>query len=381
MKPAVAVFAFDRMEWAGAFGDLGTLIPFVVAYVTLVKVDPTGVLVSFGIGLIVTALVFRTPFPVQPMKAIGIVATTQAAQTATVTAGAVYASTLLTGLIWLVLGLTGAAQYIARWVPRTLVTGLVLGLGFGFMIQGLKFMADSWWLAAPALAITLMLIRSRRTPAMFVLLVIAIVTGVWSSPLHLGALADISLGFRLPALKLGAVAPGEWLIGLVFLALPQVPLTLGNAVIAITEENNRLFADRPVTERQVAISTGMLNTAAAFVGGIPMCHGAGGLAGHIRFGAKTAGSTLILGTLLLASGLFAADVIVVLFSMFAVSVLGVMLFLAGAQLALGSCNFPRAKPDRFVILVTAATSIFNVGIGFVMGLVLHWALRRGWVRL
>ena len=31
---------FDRMEWAGAFGDLGTLIPFVVAYISLLKMDP-----------------------------------------------------------------------------------------------------------------------------------------------------------------------------------------------------------------------------------------------------------------------------------------------------------------------------------------------------
>ena len=98
-----AAFAFNRMEWAGAFGDLGTLIPFVVAYVTLLRLEPGGILVSFGAALIAAALVYRTPFPVQPMKAIGAIAATQAAQTATVTAGAVYAATLFTGLIWLLL--------------------------------------------------------------------------------------------------------------------------------------------------------------------------------------------------------------------------------------------------------------------------------------
>ena len=49
----------------------------------------------------------------------------------------------------------------------------------------------------------------------------------------------------------------EFLIGAVFLALPQLPLTLGNAVIAVTEENNRLFPDRPVSEKKVSISTGI----------------------------------------------------------------------------------------------------------------------------
>lgn len=93
------------MEWAGAFGDLGTLIPFVVAYVTVVKMDPFGILFSFGIALIISGLRYRTPFPVQPMKAIGAVAATQAAQTATITQATVYGADLVTGVAWLILGL------------------------------------------------------------------------------------------------------------------------------------------------------------------------------------------------------------------------------------------------------------------------------------
>src|ERR1700733_15966707 len=101
---------FNRMEWAGAFGDLGTLIPFVVAYIAVVKMDPFGIILSFGIALIVSGLRYRTPFPVQPMKAIGAVAATQAAQTATIAQATVYAADVVTGLAWLVLGLTGGAN-------------------------------------------------------------------------------------------------------------------------------------------------------------------------------------------------------------------------------------------------------------------------------
>lgn len=380
-RPAPAAFAFDRMEWAGAFGDLGTLIPFVVAYVTLVNVDPTGILVSFGAALIVTALVYRTPFPVQPMKAIGAVATTQAAQTATITAGAVHAAGLFTGVIWIVLGLTGAAQRLARWVPRPVAMGLILGLGFGFMIQGLKFMAEGWWLAIPALAITMLLLDSRRMPAMFVLLVIALAAGLAAAPERLDEISRISLGFKAPQLGLDDIAPKDWLVGLVFLALPQVPLTLGNAVIAITEENNRLFPDRQVSERRVSISTGVMNIAGSAIGAVPMCHGAGGMAGHIRFGAKTAGSTLILGSLLLVAGLFAAQAVTTLFSLFAMSVLGVMLFLTGAQLAHGACDLGGNRENQFVILVVAAATIWNIGIGFALGIALHWGFRRGLIRI
>src|SRR3984893_12526444 len=110
---------FDRMEWAGAFGDLGTLIPFVVAYIAVLKIDPFGILFAFGAAMIICGLYYKTPFPVQPMKAIGAVATTQAAQTAVITQGAVYSAGLVPGAFWLILGLTGAATRIAKFVPRT----------------------------------------------------------------------------------------------------------------------------------------------------------------------------------------------------------------------------------------------------------------------
>src|SRR5450759_4514834 len=92
--------------------------------------------------------------------------------------------------------------------------------------------------------------------------------------------------------------------GFILLALPQLPLTCGNAYLAITEENDRLFPDRPVTERSVAFSTGLMNLGSSLIGGIPMCHGAGGMAGHVQFGARTGGSSIILGSILLGAGLF-----------------------------------------------------------------------------
>src|SRR3990172_6363901 len=97
---------FDRMEWAGAFGDLGTLIPFVVAYISVVKVDPFGVLFSFGAAMVICGSYYKTPFPVQPMKAAGAVAATQAAQTAVITPAAVYSSGLVSGVILLFFLLT-----------------------------------------------------------------------------------------------------------------------------------------------------------------------------------------------------------------------------------------------------------------------------------
>jgi MFS superfamily sulfate permease-like transporter len=173
----------------------------------------------------------------------------------------------------------------------------------------------------------------------------------------------------------------DFLIGAVFLALPQVPLTLGNAVIAISEENNRLFPDRPVTQKGVATSTGLMNLAGAAVGAVPMCHGAGGMAGHVAFGARTGGALIILGAILLSLALFFSGSVEALFKLFPAAVLGVILFLTGAQLALGSCDFSKDKGERFVTLITAAFAVWNVGIAFVVGMAGAYAAKRGLLRL
>lgn len=372
---------FDRMEWAGAFGDLGTLIPFVVAYIAVVKVDPFGILFSFGAAMLICGLYYRTPFPVQPMKAIGAVAATQAAQTATITAGAIYGAALVTGLIWLLLGLTGAARRLTTWVPRCVVVGIVLGLGIGFMLEGIKLMSAGWAIAAVGLTGTLLLLTNKKLPAMFLLLLYGIVCGALQQPQLLHVLLGAKVALRVPGLALGGLTAHDLLIGAAFLALPQLPLTLGNAVIAIREENNRLFPDRAVTENGIALSTGLMNLGSAALGGVPMCHGAGGMAGHVAFGARTGGAPIILGVLLLLCAFLFSGSIQLVFELFAGPVLGVILFLTGAQLALGSCDFSKHKGERFITLVTAAFAIWNVGLAFVAGIALAQIEKRGWLRL
>jgi MFS superfamily sulfate permease-like transporter len=372
---------YDRAEWAGAFGDLGTLLPFVIAYIAVVKMDPLGVLLAFGAAMVAIGLYYRTPMPVQPMKAIGAVAATQASQTFLVTPQAVAVSGIATGLIWLVLGLTGLAQKVSRLVPRPITVGIVLGLGFAFMLEGLKMMATGWIVAGLGLVLTLLLLSNRRVPAMFVLLVFGAAAALLDDPRLADELTRIEASFRLPQLAFDAIGPADLLVGVVFLALPQVPLTFGNAIVAVTEENNRLFPDRSITERKAAVSTGVMNLLGASVGGVPMCHGAGGMAGHVRFGAQTGGAIVILGVLLCVSALFFSGSVTTLLRIFPTPVLGVVLFLTGAQLALGSCDFGKRKDERFATLVTAACSIWNVGLGFVLGWLLLAALRRRYVRL
>lgn len=377
--PPGPVNRYDRLEWAGAFGDLGTLLPFVIAYLSVMKLDAFGVLFGFGASMMVCGWVYKTPFPVQPMKAAGAVATAQAAQSAVITPGAVYGAGLVTGLIWLVLGSTGLAQRITRWISRPVGQGVVLGLGMAFMWQGTRLMADEWILASVGLPVALLLAKSRRVPGIFVLLLLGIAWTAVQQPALLHELRDIRPVLRAPTWAWPAIGWNDIVLGTLFLALPQVPLTLGNAIIGIREENNRLFPDRPVTDRQVAVSTGLMNVFGSAVGGVPMCHGAGGMAGHVAFGARTGGSLVILGGLLLVLAIGFSGSVVALLGVVPPAVLGTILFMTGVQLAAG--QFDQGRQGRqgqetTVLLVTAGLSMWNVGIGFGVGLLLQVLLLR-----
>jgi MFS superfamily sulfate permease-like transporter len=373
---------FDRMEAAGAFGDLGTLVPFVVAYIGVLKMDPFGVLLAFGLAMIVCGFVYRTPIPVQPMKAAGAIATTQAAQTLVITPAMVWGASLATGIVWLVLGLTGTARHVAKLITRPVVLGIILGLGFGFMIEGAKMMSQNWWIGGAALLGTSLLLTNRIVPAMFLLLLFGAAYGILSDPTLLNALREVHIEPRLPTFALaGSITFNDFIVGTLFLALPQVPLTLGNAVIAITEENNRLFPGRPVNESKIATSTGLMNLLSACVGGVPMCHGAGGMAGHVQFGARTGGALVILGIVLLVTATLFSSSVGTLLRLFPPSILGVILFLTGAQLALGACDIGKDKGERFVMMVTGALAVWNVGIAFLVGATAYWLNKKGLLRV
>jgi hypothetical protein len=367
---------YNKMEWAGAFGDIGTLIPFVVAYITIVKVEPLGLLLMFGVALTASGLYYRTPLPIQPMKAIGA-----AAVAGGISPAALFASGLTTGLFWLLAGATGAIRPISRLATKPIVRGIVLGLGFSFMVDGVNRMRTAPVLAGIAVIVTYLLLANPWIPAMFVLLIIGMASAVFMDPQLITELARIQVGFKLPVFSLSAMTWNDLAVGTLLFTLPQIPLTLGNAVIAIVAENNELFPDRTVTEKKIAVSHGIMNLVAPIFGGVPMCHGAGGMAGHVRFGAKTGGAPVILGSILMLIALFFSDSVAIIFKIFPNAILGVILFFAGAELAIAVRDIGDKKPDFYVMLIVAAFSMWNMGAAFLAGIILDNSLRRGWLKL
>jgi predicted benzoate:H+ symporter BenE len=367
---------YNKMEWAGAFGDVGTLIPFVVAYITIVKVDPLGLLFMFGISLLAAGFYYRTPLPIQPMKAIGA-----AAIAGGISPPALFGSGLTTGLFWFLAGVTGAIRPIAKLASKPVVRGIMLGLGLSFMVDGVNRMKTAPILAGVALIVTYLLLTNPKIPAMFVLLIIGVASAVIMNPKLISELAKIHIGFRLPVFSLHMVTWNDIVVGTLLFAIPQIPLTLGNAVIAIVAENNELFPDRRVTEKKIAISQGIMNLVSPLFGGVPMCHGAGGMAGHVRFGARTGGALVILGSILVFIALFFSESVSIIFKIFPDAILGVILFFAGSELAIVVRDIGDKKTDFYVMLIVAAFAMWNMGVAFLVGIILDNSLRRGWIKV
>ncbi len=364
---------YNRSELAGAFGDLGTFIPFVAAYITINKMDPLGILVAFGVFKIFVGQYFKTPFPVQPMKAIGGMAI---AHPETISHGMIWGSGIFTAVLWLVMGLTGAISWLHKITAKPIIRGIMLGLGLSFVLEGVKMMGNQPVVAVIAAAGTFFLLSRERIPAMLVLLAFGLGVALISNPSLWNELTQISARLRIPEISFGRITWQDLIAGTLILGLPQAPLTLGNAIIGTAEENNELFPDRPAKVKTIAIDHGVMNIFSAAIGGIPLCHGAGGMAGHVRFGARTGGALVILGIIVLVLGLFFSDSVATIFRIFPPAILGVILFFTGLELASISRDIGNQRSDVYIMLVTAGLAMWNMGVAYLAGLLLYYGAKK-----
>ncbi|NWF55703.1 MAG: benzoate/H(+) symporter BenE family transporter [Syntrophaceae bacterium] len=365
---------YNRRELAGAFGDLGTFIPFVAAYITLNKMDPLGILVAFGVFKIFAGQYFKTPFPVQPMKAIGGMAI---AHPEAITQGMIWSSGLFTAFFWLVMGLSGAVSWLHRITAKPITRGIMLGLGLSFVLQGIGMMKEQPWVAVVAVGMTFFLLSQEKIPAMLLLLTFGMAMAFVGNPGLWQDLSQISVRLRFPEFSLGRMSWADLVAGTLVLGLPQAPLTLGNAIIGTAEENNELFPDRPAKVKTIALDHGIMNLFSAAIGGIPLCHGAGGMAGHVRFGARTGGALVILGVMVLVLGLLFSDSVATIFRVFPPSILGVILFFTGLELASITRDIGSERSDIYIMLVVAGLSMLNMGAAYLTGLILFYGSRKG----
>ena len=351
---------FSLSELAGSLGDFGTLLPLAFGYSTVCGLAPAGFLVMMGLANVLSGLVYRLPMPIEPMKALAVVAIAQQWSPSMV-----YASGLGMGIVWLLLATTGAITWIARATPKPVVMGIQVTLGILIATEAVKLASASWLLALAGIVIVLTLRKNKYAPAAIVLVGAGLLVMLVS-----GGFQDLGpVEFRLP--EFTSFTAREVWETLLLAGFAQVPLTAANAVIATSALINSYWPDVEVTPRRLAYSHGVMNTIAPFLGGMPMCHGAGGLVGQYFYGARTAGANLIEGAIEITLGLFFAGSIAALFAAFPQAIVGAMMFMVGLELV-KFVRHVKAARDWAVVAVTVVVALLtNMAFGFIAGVLAH----------
>lgn len=363
-----------RQEISGSLGDLGLFIPLLVGMAATCGLNFAVALFFAGLFNVITGLLFAIPMAVQPMKAIAAVAITEK-----MTTPQILAAGIVTGAVIFFLGITNLLGAVMRLVPKSVVRGIQLTIGLTLMLQAAQMAGQNHpWLGADSILTALagllfsFVAFQRAWPGalwiFFAGLAIAMAT-------HPQAVSELSFGFGNFALP--KFAATDFWLGARKAALPQIPVTCLNSVIAVCALSRDLFPEKPASEKSVAVSVGLMNLISCPFGAMPMCHGAGGLAGQYRFGARTNGSILFLGAAKILVAVCFGGSLLALLQVYPQSLLGVLLFFAGLELALVCRDiFPEREP-AVIMLLTAVVGVAlkSAALGFGCGLALHYFLR------
>jgi sulfate permease, SulP family len=363
----------DRHEIAGGLGDAGLLIPIAVALIAINGLDATAVFAGVGLAYAGTALWFRVPVPVQPLKAFAAAAIALELDAATIAAGA-----LLMALAMGALAVTGLAGWLAARFPLVLVRGIQAAVALLLGKAALELAQRGNWDGLPAI-----------DPAVAIALAVVSCAVLFAASRHArvpGSLIVIGGGFAIglavagvpEGLSLGPQAPSvavpdgaAFATALTGLVIAQIPLTFGNSVVATVDAERTYFGQRRarrVTARGLASSIAVNNTLAGFIGALPVCHGAGGVTAHYRLGARTATATLFMGVLCLALALVLGSSLPLVLTLLAPGALAGMLAFVAIQHGILAAKLDRLD-DRLIAagvgVVTLAAG--NLAIGFGAG--------------
>jgi len=351
-------------ELSGSLGDLGTYLPLVIALAKLNLININTTMFFSGILNVFTSVIWDIPMPVQPMKSIASVAITEN----NLTKEQIITSGILVGGILLLLGLTKTIDVLNKLISQSVVSGIQLGLGLNMSIKGIDYINSSEYLIEKIIGIILCIFtfisfNLYKFPSALLLVIIG---SVYS--LSILDYSNIEYVFIIPidVTILKGVTKEDWYYGFINGALPQIPLTILNSVISVCALSNNLFPEnKKVSKRSVSISVGLMNLIICPLGGLPVCHGAGGLAGQYKFGARNGFSILFLGINKVILSLALGNILIIILSSFPDFILGILLFFSGTELA--SKGLLNSHND--ITLITAAIQMStNTFVGTIFGI-------------
>jgi hypothetical protein len=360
---------FDRNELAGAFGDIGTDLPLVIGMIAASGLNSASVLVMFGLMQLLTAFVYGMPMAVQPLKAVAVIVITQH-----IAPGVLYGGGLAIGIAMMILTVTGGIDWLSRVVPLAVVRGLQLGLGLQLSLLALgnyvqRDGTSGYVLAAMAFVIVIALMGNRRFPPALFVIALGVVYA-FAFKLNTSAIAG-SVGFSLPQVQ--RLSLSDIMSGFVLLAIPQIPLSLGNSILATRQIAEDLFPESRIGVRKLSLTYAAMNLVNPWFGGVPTCHGSGGLVGQYTFGARTGGSLIIYGSIFLVLGLFFASGFQQVVQVFPLPVLGVLLLFEGIAL-MQLIRGEAANKNEFFIVLIVGLLANGVPYGYAVALIVGTGL-------
>jgi SulP family sulfate permease len=386
----------NRNEFAGSLGDLGTILPLALGMILINGINPSGIFFSIGVFYILTGLYFGITVPIQPMKVIGAYAIA-----AEMSVQQIQASTILMACALLLIAITGTMNAIGKYTPKSVIRGVQFSTGVLLMVQGVKMMLGTsslqllHKLAEPyltvqsigplpigiligvlGLLVTRLFLNNKKLPAGLIIILFGLGIG-----LFLGDNRDfynIQMGFFIPEwMPYPFPQKVDFSFAIFALVLPQLPMTLGNAVIANADLSKDYFGKKAkkVTYKALCLSMAFGNVLSFLIGGMPICHGAGGLAAHYRFGARTAGSNLIIGVIMILLVILFGKGIMLFLFLIPMSILGVLLLFAGSQLSKSVMEIKHRSDIFVVIWILGVTLATNLAIGFLTGLIFAYVIK------
>ncbi|WJX48839.1 CCR4-NOT core ubiquitin-protein ligase subunit mot2 [Trifolium repens] len=417
-------------ELSGAVGDLGTYIPIVLALSLVNNLDLTTTLIFTSLYNILTGFFFGLPMPVQPMKSIAAVAISESPP---LTIPQISAAGLSVAAVLLFLGTTGLMSFLYRYLPLPVVRGVQLSQGLQFAFSAIKYIRYQQdlastsakvgpvrpWFSLDGLALALVAVlflvlttgagednnnseqqqqleqegndyddervvdnlrRNKVRRRLKILSMIPSALIVFLFGLILCFIRDPSifndLKFGPSKIKVVRITWDDFKVGFVRAAIPQIPLSILNSVIAVCKLSGDLFPDREASAMRVSVSVGVMNFVGCWFGAMPCCHGAGGLAGQYRFGGRSGASVVFLGIGKLVLALVFGNSFGRILGQFPIGILGVLLLFAGIELAMASKDM-NSKQESFVMFVCAAVSLTgsSAALGFFVGIVLYLLLK------
>ncbi len=381
---------FNLFELSGSLADIGVFMPLAIGLIKFNHVNPTSLFLAAGLLYIIAGIYFKIPMPVQPLKAASIIAITIGAS-----AGEISAAALIMGILFVLIAYLQLSGLFVKIFSRPIVRGIQLSLGILLAKKGIMLFAGEVFSAASGvivlfgkgipvslvlgiIAVSIIFISkdNRRIPSALILVFIGVVVSLLTFILSSNHFVSGPIKPQLFYFRAGDLYTAFFV-----LLLPQIPLTIANSVVATKDTAITYFRDKAkrVSMRALCTSLGLSNIISGIIGGMPMCHGSGGITAHYRFGARTGRANIFIGGIFIIIALLFDKSAAGFFSLFPVSILSIMLIYIGIEHAKLLRDIIKIPSELSLSVAVASISLVSgsLAMGFGCGVALN-LLTRGY---